>query len=83
MENAKLTDCFIFLRILCELNSGKKCWIYTTEPRDLHFKCHLQWWFMRDEACSPRSYETTQPRLHMPWIRIQMVMISHYYQDQI
>lgn len=36
-----------------------------------------------DEACSPRSCETTQPWLHMPWIRIQMVMISHYYQGQI
>lgn len=37
-----------------------------------------------DEVCSPRSYnETTQPRLHMPWITIQMVIISHYYQGQI
>jgi len=31
----------------CEFNSGKKCWIYTTEPGDLRFECHLQWWFMR------------------------------------
>lgn len=39
---------------------------------------------LRDEVCSPRSYnETTQPQLHMPWIRIQMVIISHYYQGQI
>lgn len=39
---------------------------------------------LRDEVCSSRSYnETTQPWLHMPWIRIQMVIISHYYQGQI